>query len=81
VPTVLRHLTNPALDFSFLDHAEGGDLPLSIIAHDKDVQLLMDSMQISWGVQWEIARGVSKNVWKWSDVTREKLDLLKGPKC
>jgi len=69
----------PALDFSFLDHAEGTDLPLCIIAHDKEVQQRMDSMRISWGVQWEIARGVSRNVWKWSDVTREKLDLLKGP--
>jgi hypothetical protein len=69
----------PAHDFSFLDHTEGTGLSLSIIAHDKEVQLLMDSIQISWGVQWEIARGVSRNVWKWSDVTREKLELLRGP--
>jgi hypothetical protein len=65
-------------DFSFLDHSEGADLPICIIAHDRDAQKLMDSKRISWGVQWEIARGISRHAWEWSDVTPSKLDLLRG---
>lgn len=69
---------DPTPDFSFLNHSEGSDLPLSIIAHDRDVQRLMDAKRISWGVQWEIARGITRHLWKWSDVTPGKLDLLRG---
>ena len=49
-----------------------------IIAHDKKVQGEMDLRRNSWGVQYEIARGVSKGDFAWSDVTSEKLDLLTG---
>lgn len=50
-----------------------------IIAHDSRVQAEMDLRKNSWGVQYEIARGVSNGHFTWSDVTPEKLDLLKGP--
>ena len=38
----------------------------------------MDIRQLSWGVQFEIARGVSQGIWQWADVTPIKLDHLKG---
>lgn len=57
-----------------------------VVAFDDKVQTMMDDKQISWGVQWELARGVSgrdnlgqlQSWWRWSDVTRERLDKLKG---
>ncbi|KZP15854.1 hypothetical protein FIBSPDRAFT_912406 [Athelia psychrophila] len=46
----------------------------------------MDDKHISWGVQWEIARGAIfhtasgqfKPRWTWSDVTSRRLDKLRG---
>ncbi|KAH9923676.1 RNA dependent RNA polymerase-domain-containing protein [Fomitopsis serialis] len=52
---------------------------ISIIAHDREVQHSMDAKRISWGVQYELARGVSGGRWQWSDVTEERLNRLKGP--
>lgn len=34
--------------------------------------------QIAWGVQYEIAYGVTRGSWQWTDVTEKKLDELKG---
>lgn len=48
------------------------------IAHNKNIQRLMDHRRISWGVQWAIARGITQGLWGWEDVTPEKLDMLKG---
>lgn len=53
-------------------------LKLNIIAHCAEVQKLMDSEKIAWGVQYELARGVSRKAWGWGDVTAEKLQRLKG---
>lgn len=49
-----------------------------IVAHDKAAVALMDMLDIAWGVQYEIARGVSCELWKWSDVTEDRLSLLQG---
>ncbi|KAI0095023.1 RNA dependent RNA polymerase-domain-containing protein [Irpex rosettiformis] len=49
-----------------------------IVAHDRRVQGLMDSFNISWGTQYEIARGISDGRWEWSEITVEKLKQLKG---
>ncbi|KAK0465964.1 RNA dependent RNA polymerase-domain-containing protein [Desarmillaria tabescens] len=59
---------------SFIHHLfKGGvELPTNIVAHDSAVQKLFDDKEISWGVQWELARGVSTNSWTWYDV-KEKL--------
>lgn len=38
----------------------------------------MDELGISWGVQYELARGETRGWWKWSDVTPEKLEELRG---
>lgn len=77
-PPVALSSDSSAPDFSFFDKSEGEDLPVCIIAHDRDAQSLMDSMHISWGVQWEIARGVSRDAWNWSDLTPGQLNLMEG---
>lgn len=37
----------------------------------------MDRQHLPWGVQYEIARGVSDRRWKWEDVTRDKISALR----
>ncbi|OSX67200.1 hypothetical protein POSPLADRAFT_1127992 [Postia placenta MAD-698-R-SB12] len=50
-----------------------------IIAHSRNVQAMLDAEQVSWGVQYEIARGICSGLWTWQDVTMEKLERLRGP--
>ncbi|KAK0209210.1 RNA dependent RNA polymerase-domain-containing protein [Desarmillaria ectypa] len=59
---------------SFLHYLfdKGVKLPTNIVAHNSAVQKLFDDKEISWGVQWELARGVSTNSWTWDEV-KEKL--------
>lgn len=38
----------------------------------------MDQHLLSWGVQYEIARGVVNGDWAWEDITEETVDKLKG---
>ncbi|KAI9454917.1 RNA dependent RNA polymerase-domain-containing protein [Lactarius psammicola] len=54
-------------------------LPLKIICHSPDVQRLMERRRISWGVQYELARGVLAERWEWNDVTDRVLEDLQGP--
>ncbi|GJE86474.1 RNA dependent RNA polymerase [Phanerochaete sordida] len=49
------------------------------IAHDSGVQKLLDKEHIPWAVQYELARGVSNDHWKWADVTQERVKALAGP--
>ena len=49
-----------------------------IIAHDRLVQKKMDELGICWGVQYELARGKSRGLWEWSDVSPGKLENLRG---
>lgn len=49
-----------------------------IIAHDQRVQSLMDKHCIAKGTQLEIARGITQNLWKWSDIDEEKIQQLRG---
>ncbi|KAI0348335.1 hypothetical protein BDW22DRAFT_1350519 [Trametopsis cervina] len=61
----------------------GPSVPLSssgytIIAHDRRAQSLMDGLDIAWGTQYEIARGVTDGRWTWADVTTAKLNQLCG---
>ncbi|KAH0591428.1 hypothetical protein H2248_001505 [Termitomyces sp. 'cryptogamus'] len=55
----------------------GQDLDPYIIAHDKEIVDLMDNNKISWGVQYEIARGVTQGNWSWADV-KAKIPQLHG---
>lgn len=49
-----------------------------IIAHNRDVQKQMDSLGLAYGVQYELARGVSREAWQWEDLTYDKLVRLQG---
>ena len=48
-----------------------------MIAHDSEVQRNMDLHRLSWGVQYEIARGVSDGRWTWAHVSRDKILKLR----
>ena len=50
-----------------------------IIAHSKGAQELFDRIPLSWGVQYELARGMSLNRWSWAQVMQADLQSLKGP--
>lgn len=82
---------SPEIDLSLFDEIEDTANitslpPLEVITLDIQVQRTMDDMRIPWGVQWEIARGVTfhnkqdqpEPQWGWADVTRDKLYKIKG---
>ncbi|KAI0341433.1 hypothetical protein BDW22DRAFT_303425 [Trametopsis cervina] len=52
----------------------------AVIAHNDQAQELFDNYDLSWGVQYELARGVTKGWWHWSDVNQEKIKTLMGMK-
>jgi len=54
------------------------DLDVEIIAHDRTAQALMDTNDIVWGVQFEIARGVLNGWWRWENVTADRVHCLHG---
>jgi hypothetical protein len=60
---------------SFAGSAFGTDLKPVIIAHDKETQSLLDQHRISWGTQYELARGVSSRAWTWEEVKERVKDL------
>ncbi|KAF8899369.1 RNA dependent RNA polymerase-domain-containing protein [Infundibulicybe gibba] len=51
-----------------LESCIGRDLDPFIIAHSDTVQQLLDKHNISWGVQYELARGITTKAWDWSDI-------------
>jgi hypothetical protein len=53
-------------------------LPRRTICHSKVVQERMEQLKISWGVQYELARGVLAEKWTWDDVTDNVLRQLRG---
>jgi hypothetical protein len=53
-------------------------LPRRIICHSKPVQERMEQLKISWGVQYELARGVLAEKWTWGDITDRVLEQLRG---
>lgn len=48
-----------------------------VIAHSTEAQRVMDSCRLSWGVQYELARGVTNGLWSWQDVI-EKASTFVG---
>ncbi|KAI1786799.1 RNA dependent RNA polymerase-domain-containing protein [Ganoderma leucocontextum] len=52
-----------------------------ILAHSAEAQRLFDRIPLSWGVQYEIARGVSRGLWSWDTViqSEQALKSLRGP--
>ncbi|KAF9469499.1 RNA dependent RNA polymerase-domain-containing protein, partial [Collybia nuda] len=61
----------------FLTRKIGIDLSHTIVAYDKRVQKLLDKAEISWGVQYELARGITLGLWNWDQVG-SKVGKLKG---
>ncbi|KAM5539858.1 hypothetical protein V8D89_006361 [Ganoderma adspersum] len=56
--------------------------PIYIVAHSERAQQLFDMVPLSWGVQYEIARGVSQGAWSWETVVESESALrqsLCGP--
>ena len=49
-----------------------------IIAHDGRLQSEMDKRGIAWGVQLDIAQGVTNGLWSWSNITSGMPDKLRG---
>ncbi|KAA1476614.1 hypothetical protein DENSPDRAFT_827653 [Dentipellis sp. KUC8613] len=49
-----------------------------VIAHNVHAQACMDARELPWGIQWELGRLVSSGRYKWSDLSPEALDRLKG---
>ncbi|KAK2462852.1 hypothetical protein APHAL10511_005050 [Amanita phalloides] len=72
----MAHFGTPSPSNTF-EFALGTKLDVIIIAHNREVQQQMDALNISWGVQYELARGVTVGSWPWSDV-RAKLEKLQG---
>ncbi|CCL98058.1 uncharacterized protein FIBRA_00052 [Fibroporia radiculosa] len=65
---------------TFANGSQNSAQPI-IIAHNGEVQQLIDSLQIAWGVQYEIARGIGLGYWDWADITETKLRDLRGTNC
>jgi hypothetical protein len=70
--------TASPLRMRIADTPLGDKLEPEHIAHNDDVQKLMDAMGISWGVQYELARGVTLELWSWEEVLPERLSRLVG---
>jgi hypothetical protein len=83
-PVEMQHDPKPPLESletpldKFLSGPIGVDLDTTTIAHDARIQALLDLKQISWGVQFELARGVTTGQWTW-DVVESKISELSGP--
>lgn len=52
--------------------------PVTIVAHDKDKQWILDDQGIAKGVQFEIARGITRGWWAWEDITEGVVRRLRG---
>jgi hypothetical protein len=61
----------------FLSGPIGVNLETCLIAHDARIQALLDKKEISWGVQFELARGVTTGQWTW-DAVESKIGELTG---
>jgi len=57
------------------DGAESSSEPY-IIAHNTSVQRAMEKRGLPWGVQWEVARLVSRGHCAWKDIYMDRLDRL-----
>lgn len=53
-------------------------VPRRILCHSPAVQRHMERLKISWGVQYELARGVLAEKWTWANVTECVLGRLQG---
>ena len=67
----------PQTVLEFASSPFGTDLEEMIIAHSENLQKLLDDNEIAWGVQYELARGVSAGLWEWDQI-KDRVHRLKG---
>ncbi|KAG1757774.1 RNA dependent RNA polymerase-domain-containing protein [Suillus lakei] len=48
------------------------------IAHCERAQIVLDQQQLAWGTIYELARGVTRGMWTFEDMTEHRLRKLKG---
>ncbi|PPR02365.1 hypothetical protein CVT24_011709 [Panaeolus cyanescens] len=76
-----HHTSSTQLDASivrkFAERPMTSNIGCHIIAHCQDTQLLFDSHQIPWPIQYEVARGVCGGAWDWASVP-SRISLLKA---
>ncbi|KAG2159654.1 RNA dependent RNA polymerase-domain-containing protein [Suillus bovinus] len=56
----------------------GVQLNIVHIAHCKRAQITLDQQQLAWGTIYELARGVTRGMWTFEDMTEHRLRQLKG---
>jgi RNA-dependent RNA polymerase len=56
----------------------GVELDIVYIAHCENAQALFDKHELAWGTVFELARGVTRGMWKFQDMTEPRLQQLKG---
>ncbi|KAG1749807.1 RNA dependent RNA polymerase-domain-containing protein [Suillus paluster] len=56
----------------------GVQLDIVHIAHCERTQIVLDQQQLAWGTVYELARGVTRGIWTFGDMTEHRLRKLKG---
>lgn len=56
----------------------GVQLDIVHIAHCERAQIVLDQQQLAWGTIYELARGVTRGMWTFEDMTEHRLRKLKG---
>ncbi|KAG2141030.1 RNA dependent RNA polymerase-domain-containing protein [Suillus clintonianus] len=56
----------------------GVELNIKHIAHCEKAQVVLDRHELAWGTIFELARGVTRNMWTFEDMTEHRLQKLKG---
>jgi hypothetical protein len=70
-PQVGKRKTRSAPEF-------GVKLNMVKVAHSEKVQIILDQLQLAWGTVYELARGVTRGMWTFEDMTEHRLCKLKG---
>ncbi|KAG2045047.1 RNA dependent RNA polymerase-domain-containing protein [Suillus americanus] len=56
----------------------GVQLNIVHVAHCERAQIVLDQQQLAWGTIYELARGVTRGIWTFEDMTEHRLCQLKG---
>jgi RNA-dependent RNA polymerase len=56
----------------------GVELDIRHIAHCEKTQIVLDRHELAWGTIFELARGVTRGMWTFQDMTEHRLQKLKG---
>jgi hypothetical protein len=56
----------------------GVQLNTAYIAHSEKAQIVLDQHKLAWGTIYELARGVTRGMWTFEDMTGHRLGKLEG---